>query len=509
MPRIAAIRALTAIETRDAFSNRALDAEIRRRGLAGRDAGLTAELVYGVLENRPFLDWVLDQRLRRRPLSRQPSWLRSALRVGAYQLLFLDRIPPHAAISQTVAAVKRRSRPLSGLVNAVLRRIAEKADGLRAELDREITDAGGLARRYGLPKSLAERLLARFGLDEAISYAAALQARPPVTLRLRRSAERDRVVAELVAEGVEAEPTAFAPAGLRLQSAGRPDLLEAVAQGRALVMDEGSQLVSLFAAPRRGSRVIDLCAGRGGKSFHLADLLDEARAASGEGGTGRRARSAGDRGAREQTGANDATDAMAAGDERRQLEEIIATDVSRARLEVLRRDADRLGYRRIRVVMPVAGPAPSGGGDADGATDAAHVPFSSLGTADLVLVDAPCSGAGGMRRHPEIRWKLDAARIAGLTSGQDALLEAAAGLVAPGGLLVYAVCSDVPEEGPERVDAFLAGHPELARERPPQVHGVDWSGSALLTPDGDLATFPHRHGTDGFYAVRLRKAATP
>jgi 16S rRNA (cytosine967-C5)-methyltransferase len=508
MPRIAAIRALVAVETRDGFSNRALDAEIRRRGLAGRDAGLTAELVYGVLENRPFLDWVLHQRLRRRPLSRQPSWLRSALRVGAYQLLFLDRIPPHAAISQTVAAVKRRSRPLTGLVNAVLRRIAEEADGLRGELDREVTDAQGLAMRHGLPESLAERLVARFGLEEAISYAAALQARPPVTLRLRRAAERDRAVAELVAEGVEAEPTAFAPAGLRLQSAGRPDLLEAVAQGRALVMDEGSQLVSLFAAPRRGSRVIDLCAGRGGKSFHLADLLEEARAASGERGAGG-ARAVDDRGARGESGVNDATDEVDTGDERRELGEIIATDVSPARLCVLRRDADRLGYPRIRVVMPMAGAAPSGRGDAGGPTDQARVPFGSLGKADLVLVDAPCTGAGGMRRHPEIRWKLDAARIAGLTTGQDALLEAAVGLVVAGGLLVYAVCSDLPEEGPERVDALLARHPELARERPPDVHGVDWSASGLLTSDGDLATSPHRHGTDGFYAARLRKAPTP
>ena len=436
MPRIAAAEALRAVETEDAFSNIAIDIQIGRRKLSQRDAALATSITYGVLKNLGQLDAALHRWLKK-PISNLEPFTRAVLRSGAFQLLFMDRVPKHAAVSEAVAILKRRKRHRAGLANAVLRRLSEHADELRASLQGQIGDAVSLSNRCGMPLPLSEALIDRLGLESAIAYGLAIQTPARLTLRLRAPADRDDALCALAAEGVVGEATLHAPGGIRVQRGGRASEISPVRVGCAVVQDEASQLVGLLASPQPNARVVDLCAGRGGKTFHLADLMD------GVGG-------------------------------------IVASDRSQKKLEELKAGAARLGITCVETRTQEALESES---------------------ADLVLIDAPCSGLGVIRRHPELRWKHSSERTAALARTQRELLDIGARLVSPGGVLVYAVCSDQPAEGRRQVEWFLRANSGFKQEAPPDC--LDWS--ELLSRDGDLLTQPHIHGTDAFFAARLRR----
>ena len=436
MPRIAAAEALRAVETQDAFSNLAIDSQIERRQLSRRDAALATSITYGVLKTRGQLDAVLHRWLKK-PLRTLEPFTRAVLRSGAFQLLFLDRVPSHAVVSESVTILKRRKPHRAGLANAVLRRVSEHVEELRGELRGLVSDATSLCKRSGVPKSLAEAWIERLGLGEAINYGLAIQTPAPLTLRLREASDRENALKTLSDAGIAAEPTKFSGAGIRIRRGGRASEIPLVKEGNAVVQDEASQLVGYFANPQRTNRVVDLCAGRGGKTFHLADLMGEAA-------------------------------------------EIIASDQSAKKLEQLEGSASLLGLRSIKT-RPQEALEP--------------------GTADLVLIDAPCTGLGVIRRHPELRWKYSSERTAELVRTQRALLELGSRLVAPSGVLIYAVCSDQPAEGLEQISWFLEQNPSFKRELPPDC--IDWEG--LLSPEGDLLTQPHIHGTDAFFSARLRR----
>ena len=437
MPRNTAIGALLAVESRNAFSNIALDQALRKRELEPRDAALATELVYGVLKHQRSLDSVLNRWLRR-PLAGMDAVARTALRVGAYQLLRLQRVPPFAAIDETVAAVKPRRPRLAGVVNAVLRRLSENREALIKELARPVHGADDLGWRYGLPSAIAESLIERFDLTEAIAYGEAIQSPAPVTLRVRQAQRREEMLAALEAHASRVERTALSPWGIRIFGGGRPDGLPPLSAGQAVVQDEASQLVAALADPSPDARILDLCAGRGGKTLHLADWQADA------------------------------------GD-------IVAHDISTKKLRQLQTTADRLGLRSIRAHRPEDGDLAAEGGF------------------DLVLVDAPCSGTGLFRRHPELRWKWSPTRAKRLCALQASLLDQGADRVCRGGHLVYSVCSDLPEEGREAVEAFIARRPDFTREA--STSAISWK--TVEDVGGDLLLHPHRHGTDGFYAARL------
>lgn len=436
MPRLAAIEALRAVETRDAFSNLALDAQIRRRMLAPRDAGLASAIAYGVLKNRNWLDATLNRWLKK-PLAQLDPFSRAVFRSAAYQILCLDRVPDHAVVHESVKIVKSRARHRAGLVNAVLRRLVENADALKAERDVRPQNSGELAHRFGLPVWLSDVLVDRVGLDQAMAYGEAIQAAAPVTLRVRDPKHRTRVVEALTGGDRRVEATDHAPGGVRVWAGGDPTASRPVADGDAVIQDEASQLVSLFAAPEPGWRVLDLCAGRGGKTMHLSDLM---------GGSG----------------------------------QLVASDLSGKKLETLMHTARALGIDHIETC-----PAEARG---------------DLAPADLVLLDCPCSGTGVMRRHPEIRWRSTPERLRELVATQRELLTVGAKLVKPGGLLVYAVCSDLPAEGVAQIEWFLREVPGWHRDPPT---GEMWEG--VMTADRDLLTQPHLHDADGFFCARLRR----
>ena len=435
--RDTALRVLSAGRTASAWADASLKAQLRRDGLSGADSALATRIVYGVLQNRALLDFYLGAYCSQKLGRLQPP-LADILRIGAYQILFLDKVPDRAAVNESVELAKKNGRgAASGLVNAVLRKLSLNKAQLPAIPERD--EAQALSIRYSHPKWLVRRLLALLGREEAESFLAADNAVAPLTVQintLRTTAAA--LTARLADAGVTAAAHPWVPDCLELTGSGDLTELDAFREGLFFVQDPAAKLVSLIAAPQKGGRVIDVCAAPGGTSFGAA---------------------------------------VAMGDEG----EILACDLHENKLKRIKEGANRLGLKSIQTF----------------AADGTVFRPEWADSADTVLVDAPCSGLGIIRKKPDVRYK-SPDDLFTLTVAQAAILENAARYVRPGGVLLYSTCTILPEENGQVVDGFLAGHPDFSRET-----------FALPAPvgeqPGELTLWPHRHGTDGFYICRLRR----
>jgi 16S rRNA (cytosine967-C5)-methyltransferase len=438
--RVTAIRVLERVETDAAFADLALDAELERRALAPRDRALATELVYGTLRWQRYLDFILQPHSRRR-LERLDPRVLLILRSAAYQIVFLERVPAFAAVSDAVTLARGKPR-VAEFVNAVLRSFARR--GRREREPAPPADpVEALALRGSFPTWLAARWTRRYGADETRALMAALNDRPPLTLRANTLRTTREALAERLRreDGVESEPTSYAGEGLRADHAGAPATWRAFADGDFTVQDEASMLIGSFLAPAPGETVADVCAAPGTKTTHLAQLM-----------------------------ANQGR--------------VLAFDPQPARLRLVGQAATRLGVGIVTTV----------GGTVEALAPGYH------DACDAVLVDAPCSNLGVLRRNPEVKWRRQARDIAAAATRQRAILAAAATMVRPGGRLVYATCSLEPDENDDVVGDFLAARSDFAPD-PPAAFPLP------LGPDGILRCLPHRHGTDGFTAARLRRAS--
>ncbi len=433
-----------------AYADAALERELQRRRLEPADRALATELAYGAIRQRGLLDAWLDA-VGKLPARKQPPTFRWLLHLGLYQLLFSERVPASAAVSTTVELAKRgglgRLAPVAnGMLRAVLRRrqaLSTPEDGpARLEpwlgLELPADPAEALALRRSLPLWLAQLLLQWLPPQRADAFALACNQPPPLDLRLNRlRASLDQQRAALQAAGVEAEPIAGLAAALHLNGRGG-DLrrLPGFGEGHWCVQDRAAQRIAPLLAPEPGQWVLDACAAPGGKSTHLAELM-------------------GDQGT------------------------VWAVDRSDARLERVRRNAERLGLSCIRTM----------------AADARHLAEQNpqwLAHFDRILLDAPCSGLGTLARHADARWRITPEAIAELTVLQRQLLEGSLPLLKPEGRLVYATCTVHPAENAELVAAFLADHPELQLLGSSQSWPGDGSGGNGV-------------GGDGFYAALIER----
>jgi 16S rRNA (cytosine967-C5)-methyltransferase len=411
-------RVLDRVGLGGAWATPALDGELARSGLPDRDRRLASELVYGVLRHRARIDRALAAHA---DLTRTPPRVVTVLRVAAYQLLFLDRVPSYAAVDDAVRAARGiAGGKLGGFCNAVLRKLVATRepplpDDPRARLEIEhslppwivgelaAAVAQGLgsepAVAQGRPGELAAAVAQGPGSEPAVAQgrlgelAAALAQPAPLVARANRlRTTRDELIAQLAAAGVTARPIEAAPMAIALDGLGDPARSETFRAGLWTVQDSGAQRVGLIAAPRAGQRILDACAGVGGKSTHLAELSDDAV-------------------------------------------QIDAADQSQTKLDLARDTARRLGLASIRpVVCDLLDP---------GAPLAAAY--------DLIVLDAPCSGLGVLRRHPDAKWRLKADDVPRLAQLQRRLLDAVVARLAPGGALVYSVCTFTLAEGPAQV----------------------------------------------------------
>jgi 16S rRNA (cytosine967-C5)-methyltransferase len=427
-----------------AFADAALGETLRAVRLAPRDRALATQLVYGTLAWQGLLDRAIAQ--GERDPARLDVAVRTLLRLALFQLVRLERVPDFAAVDTAVELSKEIKRgAVSGLVNALLRRFLRA--GKRIDLPARQPDlAAHLAAVWSHPRWLVSRWLTELGTDETEALLAANNLAAPTVVRVnRRRATGEQLLAALAARGVPARPAGYAPDALVIEPGGDPTGLPGYREGWFALQGEASQLVVAMLDPRPDLHILDVCAAPGGKSVAAAERV-------GDGGL------------------------------------VVAIDRHAAGLRLARRAAARLGLANLVTLR----------------ADACALPLAPRWTADRVLVDAPCSGLGTLRQHPEIRWRRSAEDIRSLATLQMRLLGAAAERVSAGGALVYATCTISAAENAGVVAGFLTAHPEFAVDDPRPF--VSPAARALIGVDGFLRTFPHRHGLDGFFAARLKRA---
>lgn len=445
--RAVAMDVLLSVERAQTFADDALDQALGRSALDSRDRALALELTYGVLRHQGTLDWRLDH-VATKSVAKLPARVRMALRLGAYQLLHLDRIPRSAAVNESVALIKAGSPGhWPGFVNAVLRALIRTP--APPWPDRAAHPVHALAAEHACPAWLAERWIARFGVQGAGTLCRATTIIPPLTIRVNTlKATRETVASRLTELGYAVRPTRVSPVGLVLDKCGSVADLPLFRDGAFYVEDEAAQLVAPILDPQPGELVLDACAAPGGKATHLAALM-------------------------------------------RNTGEIIAVDRHPARLRLLEDNCRRLGIDIVRAVRA----------DATSSLPR-HLREHRF---DRILLDAPCSGLGVLRRHPEGKWRKDADALQRHQTLQRRLLEQAGNRLRPGGVLVYSTCSSEPEENEQVIDQFCSAHKEFRRES--VAPWLPRQGSSFVTSQGDLSTMRNDDSMDMFFAARLRKAS--
>ena len=439
--RDAALRALQDVARGEAFAAQALDRRLEEARLRPDDRRLAAGIFYSAAENRLYLDYMLGRFLETKP---EPVVV-DILHIAAAQLLFMDRVPDHAAVDEAVKQVRAARREgFTGLVNAVLRGLIRARDAGELTLpDREAEPLKWLSVKHSIAEPAARRLIDAYGLDEAAAIAGWTPPRREQTVRPNRLRMDDTAFeAWLTGQGYTWRRGLVEDAFI-VENAGNLAAADGYRRGLFSIQGQSAMLAALAVEPKPGMQILDACAAPGGKSCLLAERM---------GTSGR----------------------------------VFAWDVHAHRVELIRAAARRLGLDNVR---------PS---ERD-----ARKPLASLElTMDAVLVDAPCSGLGVIADKPDIKYRQTEESLAALPPIQRDILDACCGAVKVGGLLVYATCTVLPEENEAQARAFLARHPEFEPDE-----GDGWLPEALRGKlrDGMLQILPNRDGLEGFFIARMRR----
>ena len=450
--RSLAFLALKNVYQKQAYTDVALNRVLKSVGktavISSADRGFACELVYGIVRRQRTLDALIDL-LGKKKAAQQPPDLRIILHIGLYQLRYLDRIPASAAVNTSVELAKTNGlSKLSGVVNGLLRgyiRSSQKRDPLQLPEDA----IARLGVKHSFPDPIVETWLEQLPIEEVDRLLAWFNQSPKIDLRVNiLRASVAEVEARFKAAGINVEPIPDLPQGLRIEGAGAVTDLPGYKEGLWVIQDSSAQLVTHLLDPQPGETVIDACAAPGGKTTHLAELMqDEGR--------------------------------------------IIACDRAEKRLKKVRENAARLQLQSIEIEV----------GDSRNK--------SEFEIADRVLLDAPCSGLGTLHKRPDIRWRQTSEAIEELFQLQRELLEQAATWVKPKGILVYATCTLNILENEKVIQSFLENHPNWSRQT--RSNAVDETSSPQfsaiakkwMTTEGWIKVYPHRYDMDGFFIVRL------
>jgi 16S rRNA (cytosine967-C5)-methyltransferase len=432
------IKILNRVERTDAYLDKLINHELRYGDLTDQDKGLLNELVTGVVRWQLKLDWVLNG-FYRGNFPKADINVKNAMRIALYQLMFLDRIPQHAAVNEAVEFVKRlRGDRYAGVVNGVLRNIIRHLHEIRYP-DRNEALVHHLSVIYSHPTWIVKRWLERYGEEQTEKLLVANNEKPSITIRINKiKIQPAEFISVLDKEGLEYTPSPYLDYYVQLRGASGMAQLDLFRKGYFSIQDESAGLVGKLLDPQPHERVIDLCSAPGGKSMHLAELMNN-------------------------TG------------------EVISVEKYPSRAELVRNAAERLGLTNIEIVAE----------DADRFDTA---------IADRVLVDVPCTGLGVLRKKPDIKLKRDVSDIPKLTELQYHLLEKAASLTKPGGILVYSTCTIEPDENEAIVQRFLENNKNFTLDDP-----SSFVTKSFVTPRKTVETLPHIHNMDGSFAARLKR----
>ena len=437
--REAALLTLNTCQRQGGWSDGALKKQLAAGGLEGREAALATQLCFGVVQNEMLLDFYISK-FSNIPLRRMESKVIQVLRLGLYQMLFLTKIPQSAAVNCSVELTRTHCKNprAPGMVNAILRSLQRNLNQLPTIPQNDLAEYFSIL--YSHPVWLVEELLPLLGSEGTAEFLQANNSQPPMTAMVNTTKVAVQEATELLAEqGVEVTPHPWLENCLILNKTGNLERLDAYGKGFFYVQDPASRLMALASGAAPGMRVLDMCAAPGGKSFAAAIQMDNQG-------------------------------------------EVISCDLHPHKKKLIQAGADRLG---LSIIKPMT---------ADGKVRREEW----VSAFDLVLVDAPCSGLGVIRKKPDIRYK-DPKPLEDLPQVQQAIMENAAGYVKPGGVLMYSTCTILPRENGEIVSAFLEKHPEFVRE------AFELPGAAGRVEAGEITLWPQVHQTDGFFICKLRK----
>ena len=411
-----------------------------------RDRQLSMSLVYGAIRWQGYLDWVIGE-FSKHPLAKMKSRTLQALRVGLFQLFFLDRVPSSAAINETVQALKDMRQPkwLTGFVNGILRSVERQRQSIPTPFNSMPLPATALLSH---PEWLIKRWKNRYGDSITTTICQANNTIAPLSLRTNTTlTTTDSLLKKFKKAGLKAESGKYSPIAIKLRDYHGPVInIPGFAEGLFQVQDEAAQLVVMLLGHMQTYRsYLDGCAGLGGKTSHLAQVMPGNC-------------------------------------------KLVAVEPNGGRVKKLKENLARL---RLDTSVTIV----------EGTVDSLLPDMKEK--FDGVLIDAPCSGLGVIRRHPDIRWNRTQGDLLRYQETQTAILESAAQLLAPGGILVYATCSTEPEENEEVVQKFLAKHPRYSLSDCREV--LPEHGTALVDSTGFFRTKPGQDDLDGFFAARLKK----
>ncbi|MBE1553512.1 16S rRNA (cytosine(967)-C(5))-methyltransferase RsmB [Sporosarcina limicola] len=435
--RDAALSILMEINDNQAYSNLLLHRTIEKYGIETKDRGLLTELTYGTLQQRMTLDYYLEPFVR----GKLDGWVRELLRLSVYQIVYLTKIPPHAVVHEAVEIAKRRGhKRIAPTVNGILRNVLRQ--GVRS-LDELEDGIAKTAIETSHPEWLIKRWSAQFGEEEAAIMAHENNAPPAMSVRVNTAKITvDEAIASLESEGIEVRHGEVVPACI-VSVNGNPANTEAYKKGYITIQDESSMLPVLALNVSPGMKVLDMCAAPGGKTTHIAELMNN------EG-------------------------------------EVFAHDIHEHKLALIEANAHRLGLSSIK---PKSGDSRK------------LVELYGPSSFDRILVDAPCSGLGVIRRKPEIKYNKTEADFIGLSNLQSQLLDTACELIKPDGVIVYSTCTMEYLENYGVVKRFLKQHPDMEKIPLHQLKNHE----KLAISDDMLQVLPQHFGSDGFFVVAFKK----
>lgn len=440
--RYHALVILEKVERNQSFSNIVLNETINKQNLSKEDVGFLTELVYGVIQNKLKLDFQLEPFIKKQ--KKIESWVRQLLRLSLYQMILLDKIPTHAVVDEAVQIAKFKGhKGIAGFVNGVLRSIDRK--GVRSVDD--IQDPiEKLSVSFSYPTWIIELLVDEVGIQETTEIVESLASRAKVSLRVNTHMKSvDEVMSQLTEEGFQTKKSQVSSSGLISQN-GLPVTSSLFKEGVITVQDESSMLVAEALQIKPEDRVLDACAAPGGKTTHIATYLDTNRGGK-----------------------------------------VVALDLHEKKIKKVTENADRLGLADVIETHVM-----------DARDSVNHFALNSF---DKILIDAPCSGLGLMRRKPDIRYQKQLKDIEALQKVQLDILSSVAPLLKSGGRLVYSTCTITKKENDEVVNAFLETHKDFEIE---PVYTVN--EDVRVTGDDFLHLYPHQHNTDGFFIASLKKS---
>ncbi|MGB9596603.1 MAG: 16S rRNA (cytosine(967)-C(5))-methyltransferase RsmB [Candidatus Poribacteria bacterium] len=418
-----------------------------RKKLTEKDRAFLTELVYGTIRWKGNLDYIVNQFIPPKKAKKLDPEILLILHLGLYQIFYMDKIPDYAVVNESVEIAKKYSISASGLVNAVFRRALRNKNIKYPDINKN--PAEYISAKYSHPEWMVNRWLERFGLEQTINLCLANNSRPPIFIRTNTlKISRDQLLKSLKDEGVSALASSNIPESIEIKQLNKTlNSLRSYRQGWFQVQDESSMLIAYILDPQEGETIIDACSAPGGKSTHIAEIM-------------------GNKG------------------------KILSFDIDSQRLELLKENCLRLGIDIIEIIND----------------DARNIGKYVSEKVDKVLVDAPCSGLGVLRRRVEAKWRRTPEQILEFSKLQYEILESVSKIVKYDGILVYCTCTIEPEENQQVIEKFLKNHQEFQLESvlPFLPEGIRQIKD-IVSNEGFLQIYQHLHNMDGFFSARMRK----